>query len=408
MTVGFFMKILVANVGSTSFKYRLFDMTNESVLAEGRLERIGDTQSPVAHQIGDCKVETEQTLPDYPSAIRDVIARLTDAQTGVLTDLSQLDAVGFKTVHMRGEPGTYALTEDILQRMADYNDLAPAHNPPYIQAIRIFADLYPALPLIGLFEPAFHHTIPDYAYIYGVPYEWYEKYGVRKYGFHGASHRYVAQRVPQLLNRNSKDLRIISCHLGGSASMCAIKNGQSIDTTMGFSPQDGLLNSTRNGSLDPFIIPFMMDRENLSTQDIRDILSNNGGLLGISGVSGDVRDLEDASQSGNDRARLALAAFCYGVKKEIGAFTAAMGGLDAIAFAGGIGERGAGVRKRICEDLEFLGVHLDPSLNANAPEEGIISAPNSTIKICIVKTDEERIVAQATTEYLKKTARNKM
>lgn len=394
------MKILVANVGSTSFKYRLFDMNTQSVLAEGRLERIGDAQSPVAHQIGDYKIETEQVLPDYPSAIRDVIARLTDAQTGVLKDLSQLSAVGFKTVHMRGEPGTYELTEDILQRMADYNDLAPAHNPPYIQAIRIFANLYPTLPLIGLFEPAFHHTIPDYAYIYGVPYKWYEKYGVRKYGFHGASHRYVAQRAPQLINRASTDLRIISCHLGGSASMCAIQNGQSIDTTMGFSPQDGLLNSTRNGTLDPFIIPFMMDHENLSTQDIRNILSNNGGLLGISGISGDVRDLEAASQSGNDRARLALDAFCYGVKKEIGAFTAAMGGLDAIAFAGGIGERGAHVRKRVCDGLEFLGVHLDTSLNENAPEEGIISTPNSAVKICIVKTDEESIVAQATAEYL--------
>lgn len=396
------MKILVANVGSTSFKYRLFDMSNESVLAEGRLERIGDASSPVAHQIGQYKEESEQKLPDYPAAIRDVITRLTDPQTGVLSDLSELSAVGFKTVHMRGQSGTYRLTEDILQRMADYNDLAPAHNPPYIQAIRIFAKLYPNLPLIGLFEPAFHTTMPDYAYTYGVPYEWYEKYGIRKYGFHGASHRYVAQRVPQLLHRDPKALRIISCHLGGSASMCAIKNGQSIDTTMGFSPQEGLLNSTRNGSLDPFIIPFMMDRENLSTQDIRHILSTQGGLLGISGISGDVRDLEAAIEKGHDRARLALDAFCYGIKKEIGAFTAAMGGLDAIAFAGGIGERGMGVRKRICEGLEFLGIHLDPSLNEKAPEEGLISHPTSPVKLLIIKTDEERIVAQATVEYLEK------
>lgn len=394
------MKILVANVGSTSFKYRLFDMPSETVLAEGRLERIGDTTSPVAHQIGAHKVETEQNLPDYPSAIRDVITRLTDSQNGVLSDLSELSAVGFKTVHMRGESGTYALTEDILQRMADYNDLAPAHNPPYIQAIRIFADLYPNLPLIGLFEPAFHTTIPDYAYIYGVPYEWYEKYGIRKYGFHGASHRYVAQRVPQLLQCEAQNLRIVSCHLGGSASMCAIKNGQSIDTTMGFSPQEGLLNSTRNGSLDPFIIPFMMDRENLSTQNIRSILSNQGGLLGISGLSGDVRDLQAGIAQGNDRARLALDAFCYGIKKEIGAFTAAMGGLDVIAFAGGIGERSATVRQNVCNGLACLNVHLDTNLNENAPDEGFISTPESPVKILIIKTDEERIVAQATVEYL--------
>jgi acetate kinase len=226
------MKILVANVGSTSLKYRLFNRANESVMAEGRLERIGEVSSPVAHTIGKYQVQTNQHLPDYEAAIRDVIGRLTDPQTGVLSDLSELDAVGFKTVHMNGAPGTYRLTEDVLQRMADYNDLAPAHNPPYIQAIRIFANLYPNLPLVGLFEPAFHATIPDYAYIYSVPYAWYEKYGIRKYGFHGASHRYVAQRVPQLLKKNPQELRIISCHLGGSSSLCGIKNGQSIDTSM--------------------------------------------------------------------------------------------------------------------------------------------------------------------------------
>jgi len=394
------MKILVANVGSTSFKYRLFDMADESVLAEGRLERIGSVLSPVNHHIGSLKIETEQVFPDYPSAIGDVITRLTDRNTGVLKDLTELDAVGFKTVHMRGQSGTYLLDEDILGRMADYNDLAPAHNPPYIQAIRIFADLYPELPLVGLFEPAFHTTIPDYAYIYGVPYAWYQKYGVRKYGFHGASHRYVAQIVPRLLGRDPNNLKTISCHLGGSSSLCAIKNGQSIDTSMGFSPQDGLLNGTRNGSLDAFIIPFVMDRENLTTRDIRRILSDESGLLGISGVSGDVRDLEAAMKGGNDRARLALEACCYGAKKEIGAFSAAMGGLDAIAFAGGIGERSIEVRHRICDGLAFLGVHLDGNANRNAPEQGTISSPHSKVKILIVKTDEERIVAQATVDYL--------
>jgi len=392
------MKILVANVGSTSFKYRLFDMTDESILAEGRLERIGDSSSPVAHNIGDHHVETDQSLPNYPSAVRDVISRLTDSDTGILSDLSELDAVGFKTVHMRGEAGTYLLTEDILQRMADYNDLAPAHNPPYIQAIRIFADLYPDLPLIGLFEPAFHTSIPDYAYIYSVPYEWYEKHGVRKYGFHGASHRYVSQRTAQILNR--EDLRIVSCHLGGSSSLCAVRNGQSIDTSMGFSPQDGIINSTRIGSIDPFIIPYIMDHENLSTSEISRILSEESGLLGISGLSGDVRDLEEAATKGNDRARLALEAFCYGIKKEIGAFSTALGGLDAIAFAGGIGERGANVRQRVCTDLEYLGVHLDEALNADPPTEGLISTKNSDVAILIIQTDEERIVAQATAEYL--------
>ena len=392
------MKILVANAGSTSFKYRLFDMADESVLAEGRLERIGDPSSPVAHRMGDCAVETERHLPDYASAVREVIARLTDARAGVLSDLSDLHAVGFKTVHLRGKAGAYLLTEDILQRMADYNALAPAHNPPYIQAIRIFAQRYPDLPLIGLFESAFHHTIPDYAYIYGVPYAWYEKYGVRKYGFHGASHRYVAQRAAQLLGR--EDLRLVSCHLGGSSSLCAVRNGQSIDTSMGFSPQHGIVNSTRIGTIDAFIFPYIMARENLSIREMARILAEESGLLGISGISGDVRDLEAAAQQGHDRARLALEAFCYGVKKEIGACAAALGGLDAIAFAGGIGERGASARQRVCTGLEYMGVHLDPSANANPPAEGAISTPDSAVAILIIQTDEERVVARAAVEYL--------
>ena len=393
------MKILIANAGSTSFKYRLFDMADEAVLAEGRLERIGEPSSPVAHQIGEYAVETEQHLPDYPSAVRDVIARLTDTHTGAISDLSDLNAVGFKTVHMRGKAGTYLLTEDILQRMADYNSLAPAHNPPYIQAIRIFAQCDPALPLIGLFEAAFHANIPDYAHIYSVPYEWYEKYGVRKYGFHGASHRYVSQRTAQILNR--EDLRMVSCHLGGSASLCAVRNGQSVDTSMGFSPQTGIINSTRIGTIDPFIIPYIMDRENLSTGEISRVLSEESGLLGISGISGDVRDLEEAAQQGHARARLALETFCYGIKREIGACSAALGGLDAIAFAGGIGERGANVRQRVCTGLEYLGVYLDEVANANSPTDGMISASNSAVAVLIVQTDEEVIVARAVAEYLK-------
>ena len=395
------MKILIANVGSTSFKYRLFEMAGEAVLAEGRMERIGDVECPVEHRIGRVELRTTAAVPDYPSAIQDVIERLTHPQTGVLKGLSELDAVGFKTVHMRGQPGACELTEDILQRMADYNDLAPAHNPPYIQAVRIFRNLYPDLPLIGLFEPAFHTAIPDYAYIYSVPYAWYEKHGVRKYGFHGASHRYVSERVPQLLGRPAEGLRIISCHLGGSSSLCAVHSGKSVDTTMGFSAQDGVINSTRNGAIDPFIIPFMMDREGFSTDDIRRILTKESGLLGISGLSGDMRDLEEAAAAGNDRARLAVDAFCYSVKVEIGAMAAALGGVDALAFAGGIGERGAHVRRRICTGLDFLGVRLDPEVNRAAPPEGIISAPDSPAAILIVKTDEEIIVARAAVEVLK-------
>ncbi len=392
------MKILVANVGSTSFKYKLFDMTDETVLAEGRLERIGGTQCPVEHRVGRSETRTTCALPDYPSAIQNVMDALDAA--GGLRGASDLDAVGFKTVHLRGKPGTYALDAGILERMADYTELAPAHNPPYIQAIRIFQALYPGLPLVGLFEPAFHTTIPDYAYTYSVPYAWYETYGVRKYGFHGASHRYISERAPRLLGRAAEELNLISCHLGGSASLCAIKNGRSIDTTMGFSAQDGIIHGSRNGAIDPFIIPFVMDREKLSTDEIRRILTTESGLLGISGVSGDVRDLEAAAAAGNRRAKLAVETFCYGVKTAIGAMAAALGGIDALAFAGGIGERGVQVRRRICRGLEFLGIQLDPEKNCSGPPERLISASESDVKTLIVTTNEEIIVARETAAFL--------
>ena len=394
------MKILVANVGSTSFKHKLFDLPGETILAEGGIERIGDAESPVQGRIGEREYQDTLPIPDYPTAIEEIMRRLTASDNAPLGDPAELDAVGFKTVHLRGEPGTHLLTEDILQQMADYNDLAPAHNPPYIDAIRIFRQLYPGLPLVGLFEPAFHSTLPDYAYIYSVPYAWYENHGVRKYGFHGASHRYISERVPQVLDRPVEGLRIISCHLGGSSSLCAIADGRSVDTSMGLSAQDGIINSTRNGSIDPFVIPFIMDREGLSTDEVRRVLTKESGLLGISGISGDMRDLEEAEQAGSDRARLAIEAFCYGVKKQIGAYTAALGGLDALAFAGGIGERGERVRRRICDGLEFLGIHLDPERNASGPPERIVSRTESPVKILLIKTDEERVVARAVASCL--------
>ena len=392
------MKILVANVGSTSFKYKLFDMTDETVLAEGRLERIGDARCPVQHRIGRSETRSTCALPDYPSAIRNVMEALGSVVGS--RGASDLDAVGFKTVHLRGEPGTYLLDDGILERMADYNDLAPAHNPPYIQAVRIFHALYPNLPLVGLFEPAFHATIPDYAYTYSVPFAWYETHGVRKYGFHGASHRYVSERVPVLLERPVEGLNLISCHLGGSASLCAVKGGRSIDTTMGFSAQDGIIHGNRNGAIDPFIIPFIMDREGLSTDEVRRILTKESGLAGISGLSGDVRDLESAADAGNGRARLAIETFCYGVKTSIGAMAAALGGVDALAFAGGIGERGVNIRRRICRGLEFLGIELDPERNRSGPAERLVSASESAVKIAIVTTNEEVIVARETAAYL--------
>jgi len=394
------VNILVANVGSTSFKYRLFDMPSERVLAEGRIERVGEGSSAFEHRVeGRDAVQGEAEIPDYAAAIRHALAALTEPG-GPVRGLRDLAAVGFKTVHLRGEPGVYPLTDEVLGRMADYNDLAPAHNPPYIRAIRIFRDAAPGVPLVGVFEPAFHATIPDYAHIYGVPYRWYERYGIRKYGFHGASHRYVAERVPRLLGLPAEGLRIVSCHLGGSASVCAIRGGRSVDTSMGFSPQDGVLNATRTGAVDPFAVLYAMDREGLSTVGARRALSEEGGLLGISGVSGDVRDLEEAAGRGHDRARLALEAFCYGVKKQIGAYAAAMGGLDAVAFAGGIGEKGVEVRRRICAGLEFLGVTVDNVKNRSGAPERLISADGGRVKVFVIRTDEEVVVARATAEVI--------
>jgi acetate kinase len=389
------MQILIANVGSTSFKYKLY--FDSKVVAQGRLERIGDASSPQRYEVGDTFEETDISLPDYASAVRSVLDRLTKT---VLRSINDLDAVGFKTVHLRGQAGTLELSEGVLQRMADYNDLAPAHNPPYIEAIRIFRSIEPSLKLVGLFEAAFHTTIPDYAYIYSVPYSWYEDYGVRKYGFHGASHRYVSERVPQLMNRSPKELRIVSCHLGGSSSLCAIKDGISVDTTMGFSPQEGVINGTRNGSIDAFIVPHIMDKEGLSTNQIRKILDSESGLLGLSGVSGDMRDLQAAEAAGNDRARLAVEAFCYSVKKEIGAMTTALGGIDALAFAGGIGERASAIRARVCEGMDYLGIDLDVGRNETGPEERELSSDTSRVKSFVITTDEEAIVARAVAEYL--------
>ncbi|HID10144.1 MAG TPA: acetate/propionate family kinase [Candidatus Latescibacteria bacterium] len=385
------MRILVANVGSTSFKYKLFDMEDETVLAEGRIERVGETSSPSVHWVrGEEAFQGEVSVLDYPSAIRNALGYVERA----IGDLSRLSAVGFKTVHLRGEPGAYLLTEEVLSRMEEYNFVAPIHNPPYVRAVRIFRELLPEVSLVGLFEPAFHREMPDYAYIYGVPYRWYEEYGIRRYGFHGASHRYISERVPEMLGVSSEGLRLVSCHLGGSSSVCAISGGKSVDTSMGFSPQEGVLNATRTGDVDVFAVLYVMEHEGLSPVQMAELLCRQGGLLGLSGISGDVRDLEEAAEKGDERARLALEAFCYGVKKYIGAYAAALGGLDALAFAGGIGERGWKVRERICKDLGFLGVRLDPKRNRRLEGEGMISDERSHVKVLVIRTDEELIVAR--------------
>ncbi len=368
------MNILVPNLGSTSLKYQLLDLPAEKVLAKGRLERV----------------------TDYADAIRQI-------DTG---DAS-IDAVAFKAV-LAGKDyrGTFLIDGKLVNALEEYLPAAPAHNAIYLTGIRAFRAAMPDTPLVAAFETEFHATAPEYAARYGVPSEWREKYGVRRYGFHGASHEYVGGRVPEMLGKPRESLRLVSCHLGGSSSMCAIHGGRSIDTTMGFSPQSGLENATRHGDLDVFAVLYMMERNAWSVEEVRRQLAKTGGLAGLSGIaSGDVRDIEAAARDGNRDAALALDVFVYEIKKTIGAYAAAMGGLDAIAFTGGIGENAAGLRASVCADLEFLGVKLDAAANENGAGDRVISTPNSAVTVAVLATNEELIVARRAYRCLSRGAR---
>ena len=396
------MRILCANVGSTSFKYQIIDIETTTSLVKGGVDRIGDSPSAFEHAVpGKPTVEGEIDAPTHTDAIAHAIRLITDPKVGCLTDLEQLDGVGFKTILAKGYWRSARITEDVIAALEASTPLAPMHNPAYIASIRAFQELLPATPLVAVFETWFHQTIPDYAAEFGVPRFWVEQHDIRRYGYHGASHRYISERVPQLLGRESAEgLRVISCHLGGSSSLCAIKDGKSIDTSMGTSTQYGMIQSTRCGELDAFAVLYMMDKEGFSTDEIRRQLIEDSGVKGISGTSGDMRDVEAAIEAGDDKSRLALDTYVYGVKKYIGAYIAALGGVDVIAFAGGIGEKGPIARAKICEGLEWCGIHLDPVKNEQATGETEISADNSRAKILIVSTNEELIVSRETARVL--------
>ncbi|MXY28561.1 acetate/propionate family kinase [Candidatus Poribacteria bacterium] len=396
------MRILCANVGSTSFKYQIIDMETTASLVKGGVERIGNSPSAFTHAVpGKPAVEGEIDAPTHTGAIAHAIRLITDPEVGCLANLEQLDGVGFKTILAKGYWRSARITEDVIAALEASTPLAPMHNPAYIASIRAFQELLSTTPLVAVFETWFHQTIPDYAAEFGVPRFWVEKHDIRRYGYHGASHRYISERVPQLLRRESGDgLRIISCHLGGSSSLCAIKDGKSIDTSMGTSTQYGMIQSTRCGELDAFAVLYLMDKEGFSTDEIRRQLIEDSGVKGISGTSGDMRDVEEAIESGNDKARLALDTYCYGVKKYIGAYIAALGGVDVIAFAGGIGEKDPIARAKICEGLEWCGIRLDPVKNEQCTGESDLSADNSRAKILVVSTDEEFIVSRETARLL--------
>ena len=392
------MKILVANLGSTSFKYRLLDMDDERQLARGAIDRIGAEQSNLTIEIGDNRQERSAHVPDHAEAVRQCFSQLTDPESGCIKDASEVSAIGFKAVHGGRLSGVERVTPEVLEAMEEVSDLAPAHNPPYIKAMRSLGEQFPEIPMVAAFETGFHQTIPDRNRYYAVPREWADDHMVKRWGFHGASHRYIATRTAELLGRD--DLRIISCHLGGSSSLCAIRGGQSMATSMGASAQTGLPQNNRAGDVDAFALAKVMKETGKSLPETLDILSAKSGLLGLSGVGGDLRDIEAAAADGNDRARIAIEVYAGYVRQYLGAYLVELGGADAIVFTGGIGENRTEFRARVCENLEELGIVLDPALNESTREEGRISAEQSRVQIWIVPTNEELIVARQTKQLL--------
>lgn len=392
------MKILVANLGSTSFKYRLFETDGQHQLARGGIQRIGSPESACFVEIGDNRHEQVLRVPDHAEAVRQCLAQLTAPGSGCLANAGEVSAIALKAVHGGSSSGVQLVTAEVLDAMEQMSPVAPAHNPPYIAAMRLLSEQLPEIPLVAAFETAFHETIPEANRTYAVPYEWAETALVRRWGFHGASHRYIAQRTAELIGRD--DLRIISCHLGGSSSLCAIRGGKSVATSMGMSPQTGLPQNNRCGDFDPFALPLVMQQTGKSLTEVLDVLAGGSGLLGISGVGADIRDIEEAANSGNARAVLALDVYVAAVRHYLGAYLAELGGADAIVFTAGIGENRAKLRAAVCRDLEELGIVLDDDLNLAARGEAKISAASSRTQIWVVPTNEEVIVARQAAQLL--------
>ncbi|HEV3418486.1 MAG TPA: acetate/propionate family kinase [Pirellulales bacterium] len=392
------MKILVANLGSTSFKYRLFDMADERQLARGGVERIGATSSRCFAEIGSRKSEQTLAAPDHAAAVKACLGQLTDPVDGCLKDAREVAAIGFKAVHGGWVSGVQRVTPQVLAAMEEVGQVAPAHNPPYIVAMRLLSEKLPGIPLIAAFETAFHATIPERLRHYAVPHEWAAEFQVQRWGFHGASHRYIAERTAQLMGRG--DLRLISCHLGGSSSLCATRDGRSVATSMGMSPQSGLPQNNRVGDFDPFALPLVMRRTGKSLDEVLDMLAERSGLLGLSGASGDVRDLEQAAAGGNARAKLSLNVFTTSIRHYLGAYLVELGGADAIVFTGGIGENSGGIRAAVCRDIEALGIVLDRDKNGSARGESRIDAAASRVQLWIMPTNEELVVARQTKQLL--------
>lgn len=398
------MKVLVINCGSSSLKYQVLDMTNEILLAKGLVERIGMDGSVITHEkIGMDKVKTEVPMKDHKDAIKQVLDAVQNEEYGVVKSMDEIGAVGHRVVHAGEKFAESVLIDDaVIAALEECVELAPLHNPPNLLGIAACKDLMPNTPMVAVFDTAFHQTMPPEAYLYALPYEYYEKYGIRKYGFHGTSHKYVAQRAAAMLNVNINDLKLITCHLGNGASVSAIKHGRCIDTSMGFTPLEGLVMGTRCGDIDPAIVTYIRKKENLPQGVANEILNKKSGVLGISGVSSDFRDLEDAVAEGNERAALALRIFAKKVRFYIGAYIAEMNGVDAIVFTAGVGENDVNMRELICTDIGNLGIKLDLIKNKVRGKETIVSTEDSKVKLLLIPTNEELMIARDTYNISKK------
>ncbi len=396
------MKILVINSGSSSIKYRLFDMTDESLLAKGLVERIGIKDSLINHYPAGKEVIKKQIdIPDHRKGIALVIDALLNRQYGVIKDVSEIAAVGHRVVH-GGEKysGSVLLNKDVMDTLNEFIELAPLHNPPNILGIKVCQELLPNIPQVGVFDTAFHQTIPEHAYLYGIPYYYYQKYRIRRYGFHGTSHKYVAQKAAEILGKELKKLKIITCHLGNGSSITAVQDGKSIDTSLGFGTISGVIMGTRCGDVDPAVIPYLMGKENLSFEEMNDILYKKSGFIGLSeGISSDKRDLEEKAEQGDKKAQRTLKVLHYGIKKYIGAYVAAMNGLDVLVFTAGIGENSPNLRRCVCQDLSCFGIKIDDRKNDKLKgERAIISTDDSRVAVLVIPTNEELMIARDTAE----------
>ena len=395
------MKVLVINCGSSSLKYQVIDSETEHVLAKGLCERIGIDGLLTYQPAGQDKIRYEAAMPAHRQAVELVLKQLTDPENGVLTSIDEIQAVGHRMVH-GGEKFACStlLDEEVLSTVEALNDLAPLHNPPTLVGVRACKEILPDTPMVGVFDTAFHQTMPASAFIYALPYEYYTKYAMRRYGFHGTSHKFVSQRTAELLGKKPEDVKVIVCHLGNGASISAVANGKCVETSMGLTPLEGLIMGTRSGDIDPTCIEYIAHKEQISLEETMEIINKKSGVLGISGVSSDFRDLENAANEGNARAQLALDAFCHHVVKYIGSYIAVMNGVDAIAFTAGIGENAPGVRAQVMKQLKYMGVEIDPVNDSIHGDECMISTKDSKVKVFVVPTNEEMAICRDTVEIV--------